>query len=234
MRKMAIFFVLMYILSIPAFALQIKEIKDNQTVTANISAKELTRIFVYGDRVQNVRGVQGAYELTKDERLGAVFIKLSPMYSKKPFNLFVTTELGHTYNLLLTPIDIPAETIELKPLSPVMTVAKRWEKNSPYIEKIIQLTSYMVNEIKPEGYAVVDFPKIKQKSLPSGLNMQLVTLYRGANLEGEIWRLKNTCRKTLYLKAKEFFNHHVRAISLDKTVLHCNEETYLYRVVDHV
>jgi len=233
MRKTVLFFVLIYIFAMPAFALQIKQIKDNQTVTANISSKELTRIFVEGDRIQNVRGVQGAYELTKDEKLGAVFIKLSPSYLKT-FNLFVTTESGQTYNLLLTPKDLPAESIELRPLSPVVSVAKRWERNSPYVETLIQLIHYMVNDIKPEGYAVIDFLKIKQKNLSPGLNMQLIRIYRGANLEGEIWQLKNACSKTLYLNKKDFFEHRVRAISLDKKVLHCNEKTYLYRVVGHV
>jgi len=233
MFKNILFFVLIYVLNLPAFALQIKEAKDNQAVTANVSSKELTRIFVDGDRIQNIRGVQGTYELTKDEKLGAVFIKLSPMFLKRPFDIFVTTELGHTYNLLLTPRDIPAESIELKPLSSALIVAKHWERNSPYVETLIQLIHYMINDIGPAGYAVINFPNIKQKYFHPGLNMQLVTIYRGANLEGETWRLKNSCCKTLYLNMQDFFDHRVRAISLDKKILHCNEETYLYRVINH-
>ncbi|HZW61148.1 MAG TPA: type-F conjugative transfer system secretin TraK [Candidatus Babeliales bacterium] len=234
MRNFTLVFILIYILgATTSFALQIKAIKDNQTVSAKISAKELTRIFVSGDRIQSTRGVNGAYELIKDEKLGAVFIKSSPFYLHKPFNLFVTTELGHTYNLLLTPMDIPAENIELKPLSPSMIVASRWERNLPYLETLIRLMNNMVNEIKPEGYAVIDLPNIKPKGLPSGLTMQLVTIYRGGHLQGEIWRLKNTCRNTLYLKPREFFQDNVRAISLESETLRCLEETYLYRVVDH-
>ena len=234
MRNFTLVFVLIYILgATTSFALQIKAIKDNQTVSAKISAKELTRIFVSGDRIQSTRGVNGAYELIKDEKLGAVFIKSAPFYLHKPFNLFVTTELGHTYNLLLTPMDIPAENIELKPLSPSMIVASRWERNSPYLETLIRLMNNMANEIKPEGYAVIDLPNIKPKRLPSGLTMQLVTIYRGSHLQGEIWRLKNTCRNTLYLKPREFFQDNVRAISLENETLRCFEETYLYRVVDH-
>lgn len=233
MHKWVMICVLMIGLSSEVFALQVKPIKDNQTITAHVASKELTRIFVEGDRIQQVRGIQGTYELTKDEKLGAIFIKPSVMYSKKIINLFVTTELGHTYSLLLMPIDSPSETIQLKPLSPALTVAKHWEQDSDYIEKMIQLTSYMVNKIKPEGYAVIDFPKIKFSQVPHGLTMQLMTLYRGSHVEGEIWKLKNTSCKTLHLTAKDFFNRHVRAMSLDKDLLRCHEETYLYRVVDH-
>lgn len=216
-----------------SFALQIRTVKDNQTVSANISAKELTRIFVSGDRIQSTRGVNGAYELTKDEKLGAIFIKSSPYYLHKPFNLFITTELSHTYNLLLMPLDIPAENIELKPLSPSLTVANRWERNSPYLETLIHLMNDMTNSIRPEGYAVINLGNIKPKKVSSGLMMQLSTIYRGNKLQGEIWKLKNTCRSTLYLKAREFFQDNVRAISLEKETLRSFEETYLYRVVGH-
>jgi type-F conjugative transfer system secretin TraK len=177
--------------------------------------------------------VNGAYELIKDERLGAVFIKSTPFYLHKSFNIFVTTELGHTYNLLLTPMNIPAENIELKPLSPSLFMAGRWEKNSPYIDTLIHLMNNMVNGIKPEGYAVINLPKIKPKKISSGLTMQLITLYRGNHLQGEIWHLKNENQRSLYLKPREFFQYDSRAISLLDEVLHCGDETYLYRVVDH-
>jgi len=35
------------------FALQTKDMKDNQTAFFKLSAKELTRIFVEGDRIQS-------------------------------------------------------------------------------------------------------------------------------------------------------------------------------------
>jgi conjugal transfer pilus assembly protein TraK len=216
-----------------SYALQIKPVNDNQTVSAKISSKELSRIYVSGDRIQSTRGVNGAYELIKDERLGAVFIKSTPFYLHKPFNLFVTTELGHTYNLLLTPMNIPAENIELKPLSPSLLMAGRWEKNSPYIDTLIHLMNNMVNGIKTEGYAVINLTKIKPKKISSGLTMQLIKLYRGNHLQGEIWLLRNENQRSLYLKPSEFFQHDSRAISLLDEVLHCGDETYLYRVVDH-
>ena len=41
----------------------------------NISAKELTRIAVSGDRITLVRGSEGAYQISNDTVQGAVFIK---------------------------------------------------------------------------------------------------------------------------------------------------------------
>jgi type-F conjugative transfer system secretin TraK len=217
----------------PANALQVKAVRDNQTVSAKISAKELSRIFVSGDRIQSTRGVNGAYEITKDEKLGVVFVKPTPFYLHQFFNLFITTEFGHTYNLLLTPMDIPAENIELKPLSLSVQIANRWERNLPYVETLIHLMSNMANEDKPEGYAVIDLGQVKTRKLFLGLTMQLVTLYRGSHLQGEIWRLKNESQRTLYLKPREFFQGNIRAISLADEQLNSGDETYLYRVVDH-
>lgn len=108
-----------------AWALQTKALSDHQTAFFKISVKELTQIFVEGDRVQSARGLDGHYQLTKDESQGAIFIKPS---THKPFNLFLTTEAGHNYTLLLSPIDIPAEVIQLKPLSSIKAKAAQWEK----------------------------------------------------------------------------------------------------------
>lgn len=214
-------------------ALQVKSIKDNQTVLAKVSSKELTRIFVKNDRIQSVRGIDGAYQLTKDEAQGAIFVKPTQFYQNKPFNLFISTEQGHSYTLLLTPMDIPAENIELKSLSPSNILAEHWEKNSAYSQIIINLMHAMENNDTPEGYAVINLGKVKPKRLFSGVTMQLVTLYQGAKLQGEIWLLKNTCCRINHLNPRDFYQDNVRAISLVDENLNKNEETLLYRVVDH-
>lgn len=51
-------------------------IVDNDSkVSADISTTELTRISVVGDRIQLVRGAEGAYRISNDTVQGAVFIK---------------------------------------------------------------------------------------------------------------------------------------------------------------
>lgn len=188
------------------FALQKKAMNDNQTALFKVSAKELTRIFVEGDRIQSARGLEGNYQLTKDETQGAIFIKPAQF---KPFNVFVTTEAGHNYTLLLTPIDIPSEVIQLKPLSPIKAKAESWEKNTPYSDAIIQLMKSMVNEVPvPDGYAMIHVNADKPKKLHSGMTMQLKTLYQGNELQGEIWRIKNIYCRSMQLKKSDFYQPH--------------------------
>jgi conjugal transfer pilus assembly protein TraK len=231
MRKWYLLVMIFFILSGIAEALQVKPIQDNKTVLVKIASKEQSRIFVKGDRILVVRGLDGAYDLKKDDDLGDIYIQPSPYYQHKIFNLFITTEQGRTFSLLASPLDIPAETIELKPLSPSLTLAKRWETNSPYAETMVNLISAMVNHANPDGYAVIHFGKIKPKKLNNCLTMQLLTMYRGDHLQGEIWKVKNKSQKSVYVTPRIFYQDNVRALSLSDEKLLPEDETFLYRVV---
>ncbi len=50
-------------------------VENNTRISANISATELTRIAVSGDRITLLRGTAGAYTISNDTVQGAVFIK---------------------------------------------------------------------------------------------------------------------------------------------------------------
>lgn len=213
------------------FGLQIKSASNNETIFAKISSRELTRIFVSRDRIQSVRGIGSAYELTKDERMGAIFIRPTAYYQNKSFNIFITTEQGRTFDLLLTAMDIPAENIEIRSLTPSI-LATNWEKNSPYVETLTRLLRFMVNGIHPEGYAVInchDNPVV----YPGGLSMQLMKLYRGARITGEIWILKNNGQKILNFNAGSFTKPNTRAITLASFTLAPMQQTILYRITSN-
>jgi type-F conjugative transfer system secretin TraK len=216
-----------------SYALQIKSVKDNQTILVKISSNQPSRIFVTGDRISKTHGIDGAYDINKDENNGEIFIQPTPAYQHKTINLFVATELGHSYTLLLNPMDIPAENIELKPLSPSMKQADHWERNSPYVQTLINLMNSMVEDEEPEGYAVIELGVAKAKKLPSGLTMQLLTIYRGNHLQGEIWKLKNESRSVIYLNPREFNQENMRSASIEDESLSCSDETFLYRVMNH-
>ncbi|MCE3237365.1 MAG: hypothetical protein K0R24_346 [Gammaproteobacteria bacterium] len=216
------------------YALQMKLVQDNQTVFAKISSKQLSQIFVTDDRILSVRGVEGEYQLTKDEQRGVIFIRAVPSSERHIITLLISTEKEHSYTVLLAPLDIPSETIELRPLSPAKKIAEHWEKNSPYTELLVTLLYDMVNEIKPEGYAVISLSEGRTKKLAAGVTMRLMTLYRGNQLQGEIWKLKNESKITQIIRSKDFYQPDSRAISVLNEELHQNDETLLYRVVDHV
>jgi len=212
-------------------ALQIKSVKDNQTALIKISSKEQSRIFVQNDRILVVRGLDGAYELKKDDNIGDIYVQPSSYYQHKAFNLFITTEQGHSYNLLATPLEIPGETIEIKPLSPSLTLAEHWEKNSPYADTLVNLINSMVNNTNPDGYAVINLGKTKPKKLTNCLSMRLLTIYRGDHLHGEIWIIKNEAKNSTYVNPRDFYQDNSLAIALQNEALNAGDETVLYRVI---
>lgn len=231
MVKRLLIFIMLTFVSNVSYSLQMKPVKNNQSVSAKIASNELSRIFVSGDRIKTTRGISGAYEVIKDEKQGMIFIKPSNYYVNRPFNLFLTTEQGRTFSLLLTPKNIPAVTIELKPLTPSIKMISRWEKNSPYVETIIRLMNDMVNENHPDGYAVIPVEG-KIYRFPS-FTMQLTTVLRGDKLQGEIWRIKNCLKRSIDIKPNEFFQRHTRATALQSETLLSGGETYLYKVINH-
>lgn len=226
-----IFIIAMFwLLSLNADALQVKTVKDNQTITAKISSSELSRIYVKGDRIQATRGINGAYELIKDEREGAVFVRPTGFYVNRPFNLFVTTEHGHTWSLLLVPMNIPGQTIGIVSLSP-SGVPSHWEKNTAYADLLIQLMNGMANEKQPEGFAMT--PVMGKITAFPGFKMQLVSVFRGNKLQGEVWCITNCSGKNLQLHPQQFFQKNVRSIALQDETLAINGKTFLFKVICH-
>lgn len=216
-----------------ADALQIKPLKDNQTAFVTISSSEQSRLFVQGDRIRAVRGLEGAYDLKKDEEAGDIYIQPAPLYQHQAFNLFIATEQGHAYTVLASPLAIPAETIELKPLSPSILKAEQWETASPYAETLIHLIRSMVTATHPAGYAVIPMGCRKKMALSKGLTLQLRVIYRGKHLQGEVVSIQNTSKNTVLLTPTNVYQPNLLAVGWEKNSLQPNEVIRLYRVVAH-
>lgn len=213
-------------------ALQSVLIADNQTKQITVSVQELSRIFVQGDRIQNVRGLEGAYLLTKDGTQGQIFIKPTPPYQTKPFNLFVSTEKGHNFNLLVIATEAPGQDIELKPSTPNKE-AETWEKGSDYSQVLVKLIASMVKNELPPGYSVVYPDKKTQEVKYDGVTVKLIKRYVGKSLYGEKLLVKSSCKNPLTLSEGQFYHKGVRAISLLSSALPANGESILYRVMNN-
>lgn len=212
-------------------ALYVRSIADNQMAALVISNHELTRIFVNNDRILAVRGVDGAYLLNKDEVQGEIFVKPTPLYRERTISLFITTEQGHNYTLLLAPANIPARTIELKPTGGSRQAAQ-WEKNSSYYTLIIKFMTAMVNGKVPDGYAVNVPSKIKSLKFKQIL-VTLNALYIGKYLRGEVFTLENKTSKSICLDEMQFYQQGARAIAILERNLPPHTKTLLYRVMNN-
>ena len=236
MRKYSLFLLSSLILSLIfvqcCLALQTVSIADNQTKNITISAHELSRIFVKEDRIQNVRGLEGAYILTKDAAQGQVYIKPTPPYQTKAFNLFVTTEKARNFNLVVTAATISGQDIELKPTTPSKE-AESWEKNSDYSQVLIKLISSMINDEVPSGYSLV-YPDKKTKAIKyDNFTTKLQKRYLGKNLYGEVLLVQNRHNSPLNLTEQMFYQEGTRAVTILDSSIPANGHTSIFRVASN-
>jgi len=213
-----------------AFAVQEKTVEDGDEFTAEISAIDLNRIKVPGDRVRNIRGSLGeVIDPIIDGRTGDAFLKL-PFPGHKPINIFVVTEKDFTYKGTLFPKSIPAEQIVLRndkaAISSNNVEGVKSSRNS-YENQIINLMKVMRDKKNTDGYQV----KNQSKYVDLGdISMRRSSIYKGQNFVGEIFVLKNSTNKVISLEEKFFYKNGVRAVKIENADLLPGESTEIFIV----
>jgi conjugal transfer pilus assembly protein TraK len=215
------------------FALQIKSVVDNETTTAKISATDVTRIFVQGDRIKSVKGLKGAYARENDEKNGEVYIQPTGYYQDRAFTILVSTEQGRHFTLLLNPTHSPSETLMLVPKGVGRERAARFEQASPYELTVYHLIRAMKNGEMPEGYAAHAVDNKTTYQLDRRFSLKLKTVYEGLNLRGEIYELCNRLNYSIQVDERAFYKAGTRAVSVDMITVSAKSTINLYRVVSH-
>ena len=122
-----------------AYAAQIRIAQGDAEISAVISANEVSRISLTGDRISSVVRTPAGYQLEHDSQIGDIYlVPLPGVPIDKIVNLFITSEKGYSYQLLLTPRDIPSEQIIIRgpkpPLNrPPLTATSRLRNISSLI-----------------------------------------------------------------------------------------------------
>lgn len=220
----------------PAWALQKLEVKPDATATARIALKETSRIKVEGSAIVDVFGSvyspdnpAGELMVAPDAASGELYVMPSAMaVPGKPVNIFVKAGKA-TYTLLLTPVDIPSETVILNDR---MTQTSSQAESPPtgeapdWLRQIKNMMLVLTGEATPPGYLSVSVGK------PVGLwqearffEMRRVTHRR---LTGSVFDLTNVSAAPMVLDEREFFDAGVVATGIAKTQLAPNESTRVY------
>lgn len=218
--------------TISSFASQTKMVKDNATVFATVSIEGLTRISVINDRILNVKGQPGAYNIDLDNRQGVIFVQPTPDYNKKTFTMFIATEQNRNYVLHLQPKNQKSDLIVLKPSEPIKDKAEHWENASSYTKTITDLIHAMMQKTPPEGY-VTNTVQGKSHSIGGGLVYRLKEIYKGSHLEGRMYVVANRSAMPTFLNENQFFETGDRAIVLNSLTIPPHSNCLLYKVVAH-
>lgn len=183
---------------------------NNQESAITLGSDDYNRLFVEGDRILQVRGDDGAYNVETDNVFGQVYIKPT---SLNPFELYITTETGKTYALAVHVVSGKREDVGLVPKDAQETKAARFENNTPYQQAIVALLRAMANGEPLEGF---DVSQMKGKAIPLGnvATMTQIGSYQGDSLVGEVYTLQNISSQVLTIKPEQLYRTNTAAIAM--------------------
>ncbi len=217
-------------LASPALALQVRDAGDNARITAVVAAGEISRITIEGDRARMVNG-DPAVDITHDEITGDVYLKAKAPPLTKPLNLFVATEKGFTYQLLLTPKMVPSEQILIRNGNAAAGPAQamEWESRTPFFQSLIAVMKATVGAGPlPAGYRREKRTGFEERMGP--LTIKPLHTVTGSALQGAAVEIRNATSDSLVLSEKALFEPGHAAIYLPRRILGPGESVRAYVV----
>lgn len=209
-------------------AKQNKVVYDGSELAVSISIDQLTRIKIAEDRISSVKLNQGELELLEDTKLGDVYIK--PTSSRmSQISVFITTEKGRTYKLLLIPKKIPAEQIFLNDQEEPDRSFEKY-KNA-FKHNVVKLIKYM------RSLEASNAPKVdaEQGTTLGDRDFVRTRSIKKLGFVGDVLEYTNKSDEYLALDALTLLNHNKEnwvALSLEKSELTPQETTLLYVVME--
>ena len=216
-------------------ALQTRTVVDNGSTTAQISATQLTKIFVDDDFITDLYVSNSDIQTQIDNETGELFLLPQAQLPEHAFTLMVRTHSGHSYTILAMPVNTPAETIMLLPAGSGSKKAEHWETSSNYQNLLIRLMKSMSEGSQPEGYKIIHLD-VKEKNYGKLGNIAFIkplTIYKGKQLKGEVYQIINRTDQTIYLTEREFYQVNDRAIALQELTVAPHASTILYKEHDN-
>ena len=216
-------------------ALQTRTVVDNGSTTAQISATQLTKIFVDDDFITDLYVSNSDIQTQIDNETGELFLLPQSQLPEHAFTLMVRTHSGHSYTILAMPVNTPAETIMLLPAGSGSKKAEHWETSSNYQNLLIRLMKSMSEGSQPEGYKIIHLD-VKEKNYGKLGNIAFIkplTIYKGKQLKGEVYQIINRTDQTIYLTEREFYQVNDRAIALQELTVAPHASTILYKEHDN-
>ena len=207
------------------FAAQIIEVTNDAEIKAEISSYELNRIKIEGGKIAGFRALEGDLSAVSDTKNGELFIHLPRRYSRKITNLFIISDSGATFKLLLVPKNIPAEQIFLVERS---SSDKNLQISDQYRDNIISFYKDIYAQKPIKDYHILAKKKRVKKD---GLKITKIITYEPkgkSGLHGEILEVKNKSKEVKIISPQDFFKNGVRAIKLDSHILEVGQTTKLY------
>lgn len=210
-------------------ALQVVEGVEGKTLFVKVSLRDLNRISIEGGRVRLVKSADdGLLTGSADTTTGQALIQ--PL-AKDPFGVFVFSQSGKTYTLVLQPQDIPGETIVIKEMAVPVSVAAmpgEIERASSYQQAIKKMIQALAGDGLPEGLEVKK--TWEEIRLWKGSRFALELVLTGHSLVGEQYRLFNISDAPVRVAEQEFYKKGVLAVSVRDLTVEPGRSTQVFVV----
>jgi hypothetical protein len=222
-------------LAVPAMA-EPALVHDGQ-FAADVSARNITRIAIAGEKVVTVRKADDAQgpkmSVDVDAGTGDVFVEFDGDVAGRTFTAFLTTQSGRTVEAVLSPrvnlgagegqtvvVQLGADPASRGPVQaeggdpdaaapPVQGQADRHEG---YPEVLTALIRLMFNDARAPG---VDRQSLSEPPKSAGpFQMQAIETFTVGDLKGTVLSLRNTTRVGQPLNARTFLVTHVLAAAV--------------------
>ncbi|MFQ5535490.1 MAG: type-F conjugative transfer system secretin TraK [Sphingomonadales bacterium] len=231
MKKMIFTLLAVTALSTSAHALQIKQSTDNGQITALVSAQEISRISLVKDRIRMVNG-DPEVDITHDSETWDIYVKPVAAPLSKPINLFISTEKGFTYQLLLMPEKAPSEQIIIRNEDAFdgSKEAQSWESKTPFHATIIDVLKSTIGEANlPAGYKKEVFRK-ESADAHGHLLLSRKFAITGAALQGIALEVRNTGKAATALNERDLYSPDQAAIYIPQRKLEPGAKATVYLV----
>lgn len=201
---------------------------ENDQLNVVLSQIDSNRLFVQGDRIQSIYGNTALYSAVNDES-GSIYLTVN---SSNSFTIFVTTELGRHFSLMIIPQRIRGKTVIFMPQQSGIKMP-HWEIANEYQHLLVNLLkAVMINQV-PEGYGKYEIKASKDEIIKHDIALVPVVVYRGNQLVITDYLLKNKSNKTVILAPAQFYQSGTRAIALVDQEVAAHNITHLYTIDDN-
>ena len=169
---------------VPALAMQILDAADHGELAAEISATNVNRIALAGDRIAKVVRSPDGYAVEHDAASGDIYLRPAGTRSgtgpesgtvRDPVTLFIGTERGFTYRLTLMPSARASAQILIRNADAVPATATSVPASSsePHVGALVRLVRAVARREPLPGYAI----HAGGRSLAAGI--RLIETWRG-------------------------------------------------------
>ena len=228
----SVFLFFVFLTCIPtAYSTQRFQVKDGTSISIKASANDLTRIAIKGEiRIEKAWGSLKDLEIKSDTNAGDIYIK--PRNPKKATSFFIRDSQGSTYTIIVTPQNIPSQTVILNPRSKYRSKIghKSTQRSRPYIKEVKELIRTMTRRQEESNYYTQELNEVIPLWKETKITLKMS--YVGDKYLGEIYLIKNISGREMILHESEFLNFGsgVRAVGIENLTLLSGQETHLYVV----